>query len=36
MSEPALVRGVTVTHPDRVVYPTERITKFDIVRYYGP
>jgi bifunctional non-homologous end joining protein LigD len=35
MSEPAVVRGVTVTHPERVVYPIERITKFDIVRYYG-
>ncbi len=29
MTEPAAVGGVTITHPDRVVYPIERITKFD-------
>ena len=33
-SKPAVVAGVVVTHPDRVVYPIERITKLDIVRYY--
>ena len=35
MAKPAVVGGVTVTHPERVVYPIERLTKFDIVRYYG-
>lgn len=34
MAKPAVVGGVTITHPDRVVYPIERITKLDIVRYY--
>jgi bifunctional non-homologous end joining protein LigD len=29
-----LVRGVRVSHPDRVMYETPRLTKLDIVRYY--
>ena len=35
MSKHPVVHGVAITHPERVVYPAEGITKFDIVRYYG-
>ena len=28
------VGAVVVTHPERVIYPTPRITKLDVVRYY--
>jgi bifunctional non-homologous end joining protein LigD len=28
------VAGVAISNPDRVVYPDERITKFDVARYY--
>jgi bifunctional non-homologous end joining protein LigD len=28
------VAGVTITHPDRVVYPEAKLTKLDIARYY--
>jgi bifunctional non-homologous end joining protein LigD len=30
----AIVHGVRVTHPERVVYPASRISKLDVVRYY--
>ncbi|HWT45002.1 MAG TPA: DNA ligase D [Vicinamibacterales bacterium] len=29
------VLGVTITHPDRVMYPKPRLTKLDIASYYG-
>ena len=29
------VLGVTITHPDRVMYPKPRLTKLDVARYYG-
>lgn len=29
-----VVAGVTITHPDRILYPDQGITKFDIARYY--
>jgi bifunctional non-homologous end joining protein LigD len=32
--ESATVSGVRVTHPDRVVYPEDGLTKLDVVRYY--
>jgi bifunctional non-homologous end joining protein LigD len=32
--EPASVAGLTITHPDRVLYPEPRITKLDVARYY--
>jgi bifunctional non-homologous end joining protein LigD len=32
--KPVLVGGVTVTHPDRVVYPDAKLTKLDVIRYY--
>ena len=28
------VAGVTISHPDRVVYPDPKLTKLDIARYY--
>jgi bifunctional non-homologous end joining protein LigD len=31
---PDVVRGVRVTHPDRIVYPDLRLTKLDVARYY--
>lgn len=30
----AIVAGVTVTHPDRVVYQGQGLTKLEVVRYY--
>lgn len=33
-AETVSVCGVTVTHPDRIVYPDKGITKRDTVRYY--
>jgi bifunctional non-homologous end joining protein LigD len=30
----ATVDGVAVTHPDRVVYPDDDLSKLDVVRYY--
>jgi len=30
----AAVAGVTISHPDRVVYPDPKLTKLDIARYY--
>ena len=30
----AVVRGVRISHPDRLIYPDLRITKIDLVRYY--
>jgi bifunctional non-homologous end joining protein LigD len=30
----AVVRGVRVSHPDRLIYPELRIAKIDLVRYY--
>jgi bifunctional non-homologous end joining protein LigD len=30
----AVVRGVRVSHPDRIMYENPRLTKLDIVRYY--
>jgi bifunctional non-homologous end joining protein LigD len=32
--KPVLVGGVTVTHPGRVVYPAQGLTKLDVIRYY--
>jgi bifunctional non-homologous end joining protein LigD len=29
-----VLRGVTITHPDRVVFPEAGITKLDVARYY--
>jgi bifunctional non-homologous end joining protein LigD len=28
------VRGIRITHPDRVMYETPRLTKLDVARYY--
>jgi bifunctional non-homologous end joining protein LigD len=28
------VAGVTITHPDRIIYPDAKLTKLDIARYY--
>ena len=28
------VAGITITHPDRVVYPADGITKMEVARYY--
>ena len=33
-SEDASVAGVSITHPERVVYPGYGITKLDVARYY--
>jgi bifunctional non-homologous end joining protein LigD len=30
-----VVAGVGISHPERVVYPAERLTKLDIARYYA-
>jgi bifunctional non-homologous end joining protein LigD len=30
----AIVRGIAITHPDRVMYDEPRITKLDVARYY--
>jgi bifunctional non-homologous end joining protein LigD len=30
----ALVVGVNISHPERPIYPAERITKLDVARYY--
>ncbi len=32
--ESAVVAGITVSHPDRVVYPDAGITKLDVAKYY--
>jgi len=32
---PGSVSGVTVSHPERIVYPQTRITKLDVARYYA-
>ena len=32
--EPAAVAGVAISHPDRVMYPDDGVTKLDIARYY--
>jgi bifunctional non-homologous end joining protein LigD len=32
---PGSVAGVTVTHPERIVFPQTRITKLDVARYYA-
>ncbi len=32
-AEPDAVAGVVITHPDRVVYTPERVTKIDVARY---
>lgn len=29
-----VVAGVTITHPDRILYPDQGITKLDVARYY--
>lgn len=31
----AMVGGVTITHPDRVIFAPDRITKGDLAEYYG-
>ncbi len=33
-AEDNAVRGITVTHPERVIYAAEKITKLDVARYY--
>jgi bifunctional non-homologous end joining protein LigD len=33
-SDSSIVAGVTITHPDRVLYPEMRLTKLDLARYY--
>lgn len=33
-AEPAVVEGVTITHPDRVVDGEEGLTKLELARYY--
>jgi bifunctional non-homologous end joining protein LigD len=30
-----VVLGVTISHPERVMYPKPRLTKLDVARYYG-
>jgi len=30
----ATAAGVTISHPDRVIYPEQRLTKLDVARYY--
>lgn len=35
MPERDLVRGVRISHPDRVMYQHPRLTKLDVARYYG-
>lgn len=32
--EDTTVAGVTITHPERVVYPEQALTKFDLAKYY--
>jgi bifunctional non-homologous end joining protein LigD len=32
--DPAVIEGVRITHPDRVVYPAPGLTKLDVARYY--
>ena len=31
---PATVAGITLTHPDKVLFPEQRLTKRDLARYY--
>jgi bifunctional non-homologous end joining protein LigD len=33
-SDSPLVAGVPITHPDRILYPDQGITKLDVARYY--
>ncbi|HKT33564.1 MAG TPA: non-homologous end-joining DNA ligase [Nitrospira sp.] len=33
--EPLILHGVTITHPDRLMYVEEQITKGDVARYYA-
>jgi bifunctional non-homologous end joining protein LigD len=33
-SSNTIVRGITITHPDRVMYDEPRLTKLDVARYY--
>lgn len=33
-SKEPLVAGVPITHPDRILYPDQGITKLDVARYY--
>ena len=33
-SSGAVVAGVTISHPDRILYPDEGLTKLDLARYY--
>ncbi len=33
-SSGAEVLGITITHPERVIYPKERFTKLEVARYY--
>ena len=32
--EPARVAGVTITHPERVVYPDQGLTKLELAQFY--
>ena len=34
MAAGAVVSGITVTHPDRLLFPRARLRKLDLVRYY--
>lgn len=31
---PTTVAGVVISHPDRLIYPAQRLTKLDVARYY--
>lgn len=33
-AKPSTIAGITITHPDRVMYERPRLTKLDIARYY--
>src|SRR4051812_19190594 len=34
-SAPPVVRGIAISHPDRVIYTDLHLTKLDVARYYG-
>ena len=34
-TSPVLIKGVNITHPDKVWWPQERITKLDVVQFYA-
>jgi bifunctional non-homologous end joining protein LigD len=34
VTAPSAVAGVTLSHPDRILYPNEGLTKLDVARYY--